>query len=105
MYNCRMSTSKKKNTEDTQHDWSDMESVAKVMLVPGVSDQQVCAMYNQWAKKGYDQVCIHQQEAFRERRHLHEIVEELYFHFSLSVCVCVCVCVCVSVCLCVRHFL
>ena len=31
--------------------------------------------------------------------HLHEIVEELYFHFSLSVCVClyVCLSVCLSV--------
>ena len=30
--------------------------------------------------------------------HLHEIVEELYFHCSLSVCLPVCLCVCVCVC-------
>ena len=56
----------------TPENWDDLHSVCSSLLKPGISGERLTDLYNQWAKKGYDEV-----------------------RATLSVCVCVCVCVCV----------
>ena len=54
-----MSADPDMTTEKKQPDnWDSLQEVASVLLKPGVSDQHVTAIYNEWAKNGYDQVRV-----------------------------------------------